>query len=75
MQRIADIIKRAMIDVQNCPTESDSSAILIMQVHDELVLEVEGSAITQVQYAVSGLMSGAAAKVPLEVRLASRPIG
>ena len=29
-----------MIDVQNCPTESDSSAILIMQVHDELVLEV-----------------------------------
>ncbi|MGB1188652.1 MAG: DNA polymerase I [Pseudomonadales bacterium] len=66
----ADIIKRAMIDVQNWLTESGASALLIMQVHDELVLEVEDSSIMKVQAAVVELMSGAASlKIPLEVEV------
>ena len=66
----ADIIKRAMIDVQNWLTESNSKAILIMQVHDELVLEVEDNSIADVQEAVVELMSGAASlKIPLEVEV------
>ncbi len=36
----ADIIKRAMINVHNKLQASDISAIMIMQVHDELVFEV-----------------------------------
>jgi len=36
----ADIIKRAMINVHNRLQSSDISALMIMQVHDELVFEV-----------------------------------
>ncbi|VAW53637.1 DNA polymerase I [hydrothermal vent metagenome] len=36
----ADIIKRAMIKVHNHLLETDISALMIMQVHDELVFEV-----------------------------------
>jgi len=36
----ADIIKRAMINVYNSLQKSDISALIIMQVHDELVFEV-----------------------------------
>ena len=36
----ADIIKRAMINVYNSLQNSDISALIIMQVHDELVFEV-----------------------------------
>jgi DNA polymerase I len=36
----ADIIKRAMIKVHNRLNSSDLSALMIMQVHDELVFEV-----------------------------------
>ena len=36
----ADIIKRAMIDVHRWLRGADRGARLIMQVHDELVLEV-----------------------------------
>jgi DNA polymerase-1 len=37
----ADIIKIAMIDVDKWLKESDANAKMIMQVHDELVLEVK----------------------------------
>ena len=36
----ADIIKLAMIEVQNWLPDSDLDARMIMQVHDELVFEV-----------------------------------
>ncbi|MBV6418397.1 MAG: DNA polymerase I [Steroidobacteraceae bacterium] len=44
----ADIIKRAMIDVHAWCRAEHSPARLIMQVHDELVLEVREDAVTQV---------------------------
>jgi DNA polymerase I len=63
----ADIIKRAMIAVDAWCTPS-SGARLIMQVHDELVLEVESSKVAEVSAAVRQHMTGAAnLRVPLRV--------
>jgi DNA polymerase-1 len=44
----ADIIKRAMIDVHAWCLAERPPARLVMQVHDELVLEVRADAVTQV---------------------------
>ena len=64
----ADIIKRAMIAVHAWCGRSDSPARLIMQVHDELVLEVRTGALEEVTHAVRERMVGAATlSVPLRV--------
>jgi DNA polymerase-1 len=64
----ADIIKRAMIAVQRWLKESGTAARMVMQVHDELVFEVEKQALAAVQTEVPKLMAGAATlKVPLVV--------
>ena len=64
----ADIIKRAMIAVQKWLDESKVHARMVMQVHDELVFEVEQGALASVEKEVPLLMSGAAKlKVPLVV--------
>jgi DNA polymerase I len=66
----ADIIKKAMITVHQWLNKSQANAKMIMQVHDELVLEVEESQITQVGEQIKKLMAGAAQlKVPLVVDL------
>jgi DNA polymerase-1 len=64
----ADIIKRAMIDVDQWLQASRIDALMIMQVHDELVFEVAESALGTVAEQVSAIMSGAAQlQVPLVV--------
>ena len=64
----ADIIKRAMLAVDGWIRETAAPATLVMQVHDELVLEVQESAVGTVRDQVRALMAGAAAlRVPLEV--------
>ena len=64
----ADIIKRAMIATDAWLTESDIDARMIMQVHDELIFEVQTSAVEAATARIVELMAGAAAlKVPLEV--------
>ncbi len=64
----ADIIKRAMIDVDAWLSTSSIKANMIMQVHDELVFEVETDQLDHVKEKVSELMSGAVdLSVPLEV--------
>jgi len=64
----ADIIKKAMIAVDEWLVEEDVDARVIMQVHDELVLEVNEKIIDEVSEKLSELMSGAAKlKVPLIV--------
>jgi len=64
----ADIIKRAMIAVDAWCGAAGRGARIIMQVHDELVLEVETARITEVTAAVREHMMGAAAlRVPLKV--------
>ncbi|WP_416396504.1 DNA polymerase I [Allohahella sp. A8] len=64
----ADIIKRAMLTVHPWLKAQSFKARMVMQVHDELVLEVEEAAAATVSDAVKRLMSGAASlKVPLIV--------
>ncbi len=64
----ADIIKRAMIAVDTWLRESQVGARLIMQVHDELVLEVPKKALNDVRDKISDLMCDAASlAVPLKV--------
>ncbi|HVS75988.1 MAG TPA: DNA polymerase, partial [Steroidobacteraceae bacterium] len=66
----ADIIKRAMIAVDAWCEREDAPARLIMQVHDELVLEVRSDAVEQVSEAVRERMTSAAElKVPLRVEI------
>ncbi|BCD85700.1 DNA polymerase I [Pseudomonas solani] len=66
----ADIMKRAMVAVDNWLTESAIDARVILQVHDELVLEVREDLVDQVRDAIRPLMSGAAQlDVPLLVEV------
>jgi len=66
----ADIIKRAMIRVDDWLLREGGGAALVMQVHDELVLEVPGDAVARVGERVRGFMAGAAElAVPLEVEI------
>ncbi|HXQ32000.1 MAG TPA: DNA polymerase I [Steroidobacteraceae bacterium] len=64
----ADIIKRAMLAVDSWIETERAPATLVMQVHDELVLEVEADAVEAVRRRVAALMCAAATlRVPLEV--------
>jgi len=64
----ADIIKRAMIAVHTWCARAESPARLVMQVHDELVLEVRAEAVEEVTRLVRDRMvSAATLSVPLKV--------
>ncbi len=66
----ADIIKRAMIAVDAWCRREDAPARLIMQVHDELVLEVREDAAENVAAAVREKMASAGElRVPLRVEI------
>ena len=56
----ADIIKRAMISVHAWLQDEQPGARMIMQVHDELVFEVQDSKVDTVTAKVTELMNGAA---------------
>ncbi|NVN82546.1 MULTISPECIES: DNA polymerase I [unclassified Vibrio] len=63
----ADIIKKAMLLVDEwIQAEGDGRVKLLMQVHDELVFEVEESSLTEIESKVQELMESAAElEVPL----------
>jgi DNA polymerase-1 len=64
----ADIIKRAMIDVHDWLGRSGLGARLVMQVHDELVLEVPEAHADSVERGLRERMTAAAElRVPLKV--------
>ena len=64
----ADIIKRAMIAVDEWIRDSAEKVKMIMQVHDELVFEVSESEVEAVMPEIVRLMASAASlSVPLEV--------
>lgn len=66
----ADIIKRAMITVNQWLSDEKVDARVIMQVHDELVLEVAESAVEKVSKSISDIMIQAAElSIPLEVEV------
>jgi DNA polymerase-1 len=62
----ADLIKLAMIDVQKWLTASQMKTLMVMQVHDELVLEVPENELALVKEKLPALMADVAQlKVPL----------
>ncbi|OWJ94649.1 DNA polymerase I [Pseudomonas sp. A46] len=64
----ADIMKRAMVAVDDWLQDSSLDARVILQVHDELVLEVREDLVERVRDTLRPLMSGAAElDVPLVV--------
>jgi DNA polymerase-1 len=70
----ADLIKLAMIAVQRWLTERELGAALIMQVHDELVLEVPDAQLDLVTKELPALMTGVAKlEVPLLVDVGVGP--
>jgi len=66
----ADIIKRAMIKIDQAIQEQNLPIKMTMQVHDELVFEIEKNNLISMQNLISKLMSEAAdLSVPLEVSI------
>ena len=64
----ADIMKIAMIDIHKWLASSKFDARMIMQVHDEVILEVKDQDTAEVEKKVSQIMQDAAKlRVPLEV--------
>ena len=64
----ADIIKRAMIEIDKKLLRSEQNIRMIMQVHDELVFEVAEAEVLEYTQEIRSLMSGAARlSVPLIV--------
>ncbi len=66
----ADLIKRAMLAVQDWLDREQLQTLLVLQVHDELVLEVPETELDAVREALPKLMGGVARlKVPLLVEV------
>ncbi|MEX2465611.1 MAG: DNA polymerase, partial [Gemmatimonadota bacterium] len=62
----ADLMKKAMIEVQAALDEAETSAVILLQVHDELLLEVPEAEIDEARDIVVSRMEGALElKVPL----------
>jgi DNA polymerase-1 len=70
----ADIVKRAMLQVHAALQARDLKARLLLQVHDELVLDVPDDERTEVERLLRDAMTGAAElRVPLEISMGSGP--
>ena len=64
----ADIIKRAMVAVDQWISAHSERALMILQVHDELVFEADADFIDELRQQATTLMAGAASlRVPLVV--------
>jgi DNA polymerase-1 len=64
----ADIIKKAMVDVYNVLQKEKLKSRILLQVHDELVLEVPADEVEKVSRLVKEAMEQSVSlKVPLEV--------
>ena len=69
----ADIIKRAMVSVDAWLASSGLNARMTMQVHDELIFEVDASQVDELVVGIKSAMEGAAELlVPLIVDVGSR---
>ncbi len=68
----ADIIKQAMIDVDAWLAEGDFDALMVMQVHDELVFEVADAQVeTFIEQVQARMQAAATLSVPLIVEAES----
>ncbi|MBX3196059.1 MAG: DNA polymerase I [Microbacteriaceae bacterium] len=70
----ADIIKRAMLGIDGDIRDRGLASRMLLQVHDELVLEVAPGELDALSEIVTARMSGAAElRVPLDVQLGTGP--
>jgi DNA polymerase-1 len=68
----ADIIKKAMIDLDSALEQSGTGAAMLLQVHDELVIEAPDADVERVSKTVAEVMEGVVRlDVPLVVDLAT----
>jgi len=67
----ADLIKIAMIAVDDCMRSSSLNACMLLQVHDELVFEAPAEEVDQLSELIAGAMTGVAPDfvIPLEVNV------
>ena len=66
----ADIVKRAMLGIDADIRERGLASRMLLQVHDELVLEVAPGELDELSAIVTERMGGAAdLRVPLEVQI------
>ena len=64
----ADLIKRAMVDLDQALRDGDFQAAMILQVHDELVFEVPHGEVDRLRELAVDRMKGVyALRVPLDV--------
>ena len=67
----ADIIKKAMIDIDAAIRDEQMGSALLLQVHDELIFEVPDDESDRAEKMVTGIMEGAATlSVPLRIDVA-----
>jgi DNA polymerase-1 len=70
----ADLIKLAMIKLQAALQEQGLASRMLLQVHDELVLEAPDSELASLQALLPQVMTSVASlKVPLEVSVGHGP--
>jgi DNA polymerase-1 len=70
----ADIIKLAMLEIARGLSKDRRGARMLLQVHDELVFEVEKAAVPEFSAWARGIMEGAAAlRIPLVVEVKAGP--
>lgn len=70
----ADIIKRAMIELDAALRDHEMESRLLLQVHDELILEVPDDERDNAEKMVVGIMEGVASlSVPLRAEIAWGP--
>jgi DNA polymerase-1 len=70
----ADLVKLAMIAVQDYLDREKMATRLLLQVHDELVLESPDTEVAQVNRDLPGLMTSVATlRVPLKVDVGHGP--
>lgn len=70
----ADLIKMAMVKVQSWLKDNKMHSLLVMQVHDELVVDAVDQEVDSIRSALPGLMCNVATlKVPLVVEVGAGP--
>ncbi len=68
----ADIIKKAMVEIDRVLEVRDDGSAMVLQVHDELVVEAPSDEAPEIAGVVQGLMEGIVAlRVPLRVDVAT----
>ena len=70
----ADIFKIALVEIDHALTEMKAQSVLVLQVHDEVILELHPDEIPEIrELTVTKMSEAAELRVPLEVHVALGP--